>query len=416
MTFNRTTKQAITRDVYKVCDGEQTKEIVGEYDSKSKWKPEIIFKTLFEACLQKTSLEDICDSNETPSADTIQKRINELEMTQIDHLLNGWIDEQVERLHFHGNTKLTISIDFHQQPYYGDPSPDWILGMKRKKGTNYCICFLLISITTDTIRCPIYIKLVTKTEYSNKVGLLAKTWCQLPKVFDIRRVYLDRWFCDDAVIEFLVDRGLKYVIAAKRVPSVKTSLAEVRACIEQLAALSEVELTDNLALGQWCRKRGLDTFKVKGITLKKQGTRTTLVATFVRVKTHNRDSTKRWTYTLYLYVTNCKVSDRYIVKLYSKRWIIETDIRCIGTFKAITNSTSAQLRFLFFGLAVFFDVLWVVYSTFSTRLRTLSSEAFINPDYFVIKQADSLQFTARRFLRLLGDEILPLVAFRRGDA
>ena len=33
---------------------------------------------------------------------------------------------------------------------------------------------------------------------------------------------------------------------------------------------------------------------------------------------------RRWSYSLYLYVTNCKVSTRYVVKLYSKRWIIET--------------------------------------------------------------------------------------------
>jgi len=343
MKFNRTTKQAITRDIYKVCDGEQTKEIVGEYTPTSTWQPENILKTVSEACLQRTSLEDICESTENPSADTIQKRISELELDQIDLLINGWINEQVQKLCFHGNTKLTISIDFHQHPYYGDPSPEWVIGMKRKKGTSYCICFLLVSTTTNKICCPIYTKLVTKTEYSDKIGLLAKIWFILPESFLIKRVYLDRWFCEDPIIEFLEDRGLEYVIAAKRVKSVKTSLAEVRACVEQLATLSEVDLEDKFALGQWCRKRGLDTFKVRDITLKKRGTPTILVTAFVRVRTYNRDPARRWSYTLYLYVTNCRVSTRYVVKLCSKRWIIETDIRCIGTFKAVTNNTNPQL-------------------------------------------------------------------------
>ena len=412
MKFNRTTKKAITRDIYKVCDGEQTKEIMGEYHPASAWQPENILKTVSEACLQRTSLEDLCESQKNPSADTVQKRINELELDQIDQLLNGWINEQVKRLHFHGNTYLTISIDFHQQPYYGDPSPNWVIGMKRKKGTNYCICFLLVSITTNKIRCPIYTKLVTKTEYGDKVGLLAKIWFILPNSFLIKRVYLDRWFCNDPIIEFLEDRGLEYVIAAKRVKSVKTSLAEVRACVEQLATLSDVDLEDNLALGQWCRKRGLDTFKVRDIVLKKRGTPTTLVAAFVRVRTHNRDPARRWSYTLYLYITNCRVSPRYVVKLYSKRWIIETDIRCIGTFKAVTNSTNPQLRSLLFGLAVLLDVLWIVYSTFTTRLHESVGDTFINPSYIPIKQSDLFQFTARRFLRFVRDEILPQVTFR----
>ncbi len=95
MKFNRTTKQAITCDIYKVCDGVQTKEIVGEYHPTSIWQPEDILKTISEACLQRTSLEDLCESQKNPSSDTTQKRINELELDQIDQLINGWINEQV---------------------------------------------------------------------------------------------------------------------------------------------------------------------------------------------------------------------------------------------------------------------------------------------------------------------------------
>lgn len=81
------------------------------------------------------------------------------------------MNKQVNRLRFHQNTKLTIFIDFHQQSYHGEPSPNWIVDKKRKKGTSYCICFVLVTITTNKIRCPIYVKLVTKKEYSDKVEL-----------------------------------------------------------------------------------------------------------------------------------------------------------------------------------------------------------------------------------------------------
>ena len=416
MRFDRTTNQAITRDLYKVCDGEQTKATLGEYSPKSTWQPKNIIGTVIETCLQKTSLEDICESKENPSADRIQNRINELELDQIDQLVNGWMDEQVVRLRFHKNTCLTISIDFHQQPYYGDSSPDWVVGMKRKKGTNYCICFVLVTITTDKIRCPIYVKLVTKKEYSDKVGLITTIWSKLPLNLDIKRVFLDRWFSDDPIIEFLEYRRLKYVMATRRVSAVKKSLGTIQECLKQLAGFSGINFADKGELGKWVRKRGLDTFTVKHITLKKGGTSTTLVAAFVRVKTHNRDPTKRWTYSLYLYITNCRVSPRYVVKLYSKRWIIETDIRCIGTFKAVTNSTSPQLRFLFFGLAVLFDLLWVFYSTLLNRLLDNPTETF-KSDYFIsIKQSDTLQFTARRFFRCVRDEIFPFLSFQGGDA
>ncbi len=102
-------------------------------------------------------------------------------------------------------------------------------------------------------------------------------------------------------------------------------------------------------------------------------------------------------------------------KLYSERWIIETDIRCIGTFKAVTNSTSPQLEFLFFSLAVLFCLLWVFYSTLTNRLLESSTEIFNNHLFLSIKQSDTLQFTARRFFRCIRDEIFPLLPFRGGD-
>jgi hypothetical protein len=288
--------------------------------------------------------------------------------------------------------------------------------MERKKGTSYCICFVLVTITTNKIRCPIYVKLLAKKEYIDKIGLITTLWSKLPLNLAIKRVFLDRWFCADSIIEFLEDMRLKYVMATRRVSAVKKSLVTIQDCLKQLTDFSGINFDDKRELGKWVRKRGLDTFTVKHITLKKGGTPTTLVAAFVRVKTHNRDPMKRWSYALYLYITNCRVSPRYVVKLYSKRWIIETDIRCIGTFKAITNSTNPQLRFLFFGLAVLFDLLWIVYSAFTNRLLDDSIETFNNHSLIFIKQSDTLQFTARKFLRGVRDEIFPLLFFRGGDA
>jgi hypothetical protein len=273
MKFNRTTEQALTRDLYKVCAGEQTKQIIGEYSKTSKWKPNDILKAVIEACVQKTSLEDICESKDTPSADRIHDRINELELSQLDQLINGWINEPINRLLFHKKSKLTISIDFHRQPYYGDPSPDWVNGMKRKKGTNYCICFIVVTITTNKIRCPIYVKLVTKQEYNDKIGLFTAIWSKLPLNLCITRVFLDRWFSCEPIIAFLEDRRLEYVMATRRLQAVKKSLTTIQDCLRQQAGLADVNFEDKRELGKWCRKRGLDTFTVKPITLKKEAPR-----------------------------------------------------------------------------------------------------------------------------------------------
>ena len=53
MHFNRTTIQVLTCDIYKICDGEQTKVIIGEYSPDSKRQPKDIFKTVIEVKSQK---------------------------------------------------------------------------------------------------------------------------------------------------------------------------------------------------------------------------------------------------------------------------------------------------------------------------------------------------------------------------
>ncbi len=116
--------------------------------------------------------------------------------------------------------------------------------MKRKKGTNYGICFVLVTITTNKIRCPIYVKLLTKKEFSDKIGLFTTIWSRLPLNFVIKRVLLDRWFSYDPVIEFLEERGLEYVMATRRGFAVKKSLVTIQESLSQLAGFAGINFKD----------------------------------------------------------------------------------------------------------------------------------------------------------------------------
>ena len=74
---------------------------------------------------------------------------------------------------------------------------------------------------------------------------------------------------------------------------------------------------------------------------------TRLVAVYVRQRTNNRDPLKRWTYCLFLYVTNLKCSGRYIVKKYAKRWIIDCDVqRYLVEYRMSLNNSYLALRCL----------------------------------------------------------------------
>lgn len=412
MSYNETTKKLVYDELYKLCDGEETKQIVGEYPIISTWKIADIFRPIIEACMEHTSIKDICLSTDNPSSDTIYKRINELGWEQAEQLVNKWINGLTKWISLPKRAFITISIDFHQMPYYGNSSPEWVTGMKRKKGTNYAVTFMTVAITTRNIRCPLSVLLMTEERMKNKAALISDLLSQLSLNFPIRRVLLDRGFCQDDIIQLLEDRGLEWIIAATRKSGVKIAYQTIKKTVEGFAEEAGVDIKDKLALGRWARKQHLDEFKVESIFIRKKGMRVPLVAIYVRHRTQNKDPAKRLIYNLFLYLTNIDCTSRYIVNLYSKRWIIETDYRCIDDFLAVTNSTSPSLRIILYGLAVFFDVLWILFSVCENILSRYNYFSIDSTTRFLYKFSYYLICTARRFFRWLRNEILPLLVFR----
>jgi len=416
MRFKRTTNKFLENELYKLFDSTETRQILGEYDQRSTWEPSDIYKRLMHVCLEKTSLEDICSTTEGPSADTVHRRISGLKMTQIEQYINCCLFEVVSRLKFHHKSKITLAFDLYEQPFYGNTSYDWVIGTERKKGTNYAITFLIVSIATRNIRCPVSVCLMTSRRKKYKVGVISRILDDLFPWLPIKRCLFDRGFCQDDIIQLMDDRNLEYVFAAIRHGSVKKASKEIHACVKDLANQAGVDVNDRLALGQWARKNSLDTFRVEHVATGRRRKRVPLVGVFVRKKTKDKNPLKRRIYCLYIYLTNCKVSPRTVVKLYSKRWIVETDIRCVNEFKPITNSIRPQLRLFLYGLAVILDALWVVFSTLINRLKENNNMHITEEAQFIIKQADVLQCIARYFLRLLRTEIFPLLNFRGGVA
>ena len=389
---------------------------MGKYSPKSKWQPQDIIKTVIQACLERTSIEDICSFNDGPSADTIHRRFSELPIPRVERLVNSWLTEVTSRLKFHQNTKITLAFDLYFQRYYGNSKYEWVTGTGRKKGTNYAISFLIASISTGTVRCPVAVRLMTKKRKSEKAFLIGEILDDLSLWLPVTRVLLDRGFCQADVIEDLEARGLEFIIAAIRHGMVKTAAREIRTCVQELARQAGININDSVSLGQWSRKQGLDTFRVECVSTGKRKTPVPLVAAFVRERFYNSNPLKRQRYRLYLYLTNIKASARSIVRLYGKRWLIETDIRCINDFKAVTNSIRPKTRLFLYGLAMVFDALWVVLSSLINRLHDYSFDAITNETQFLVKQCYRLACIARCFNRWLRLVLRSELRFQGGDA
>ncbi len=282
MKFPRITRQFIRHELYKVCAGYDTSKIIGNYSSKSTWQPYDVIKRLTQVCLERTSLEDICSTNNGPSADTVHRRCAELQFSQAEQLINGWLIEVVSRLKFHPKTKITLAFDLYNQPFYGNSSYAWVTGTNWKKGTNYAISYLVVSIATQSIRCPVTVRLMTKERLKRKVDIVSEILDDLFVWLPVKRVLFDRGFCQESIVQLAEDRGLEYVITAICHSRIKQAAQTIQDTVQTLASKAGINMTDTLAMGRWLRQKGLDTYRVEYVSTGKQRKPVPLVAAFVR--------------------------------------------------------------------------------------------------------------------------------------
>ncbi len=235
MHFQRTTKKFIKNELYKVCAGYDTSKIIGKYSSKSTWQSKNIVKRLIQVCLERTSLEDICSMSNGPSADTVHKRCAELQFEQTEQLVNGWLIEVVFRLKFHPKTKITLAFDLYNQPFYGKSSHNWVVGVNKKKGSNYAISYLVVTIATQNIRCPVAVRLMPKERLKRKADIVSEILDELFVWLPVKRVLFDRGFCQESIIQLVEDRRLEYVIAAIRHSRIKQAAQTIQETVHILA-------------------------------------------------------------------------------------------------------------------------------------------------------------------------------------
>ena len=289
-----------------------------------------------------------------------------------------------------------------------------MLGTKRNKGTSYAIKFLVATITTGTVRLPVSVVYLTKERAKNMVDYVGAILRDVELWLEIKEVLLDRGFCSNNIIELLEQKKLNYVIAAIRHKYIKRAAETIQLSITNMAREAGIDIKNEYELGKWARKERVDEFYVDYVSTGKNLFPVRLVAVLVRQRTQNKDPLKRWTYGLFLYLTNLKCSARVIVKKYSKRWIIETDFRCIGIFKAVSHSRIPQTRIMLFGLAVVLDALWVVSSVLNVNVRSAKIKKIVDETFFAVRQSYQLMCTGRWFKRWVRSKILSELSFHGG--
>jgi hypothetical protein len=211
--------------------------------------------------------------------------------------------------------KAAIAFDWHDQPYYGSHQTQGVIGTKPKDGTSYAYSYLTISVITPKKRLVLAV-LPLKTRDNLPQVILPLLDCVMQYVKNLAYVAFDNGFQDSQLLHALIDRNVPFVIP----------------------------LRDTVKL----RKRWRWKRYAKRFSYNTQG---------VDVDVVEAVGSKGLQYFL---GTNIAGRPKTILKLYKKRWGIETSYRMIGQFYPKTTSNSYAIRIFYFVLAVLLYNVWVL--------------------------------------------------------
>ena len=209
---------------------------------------------------------------------------------------------------------LILAVDWHDVMYYGDSTAEGVVGAMPQNGSCYAYRFATASVLLNGQRVTLaVVPMLDRCALPHVESLLATVF-QLG--LSVKLLLFDRGYYSTALIRYLDERGLKYII---HIP--------------------------------WHGKRlqaGIDRLHTTTTHKRKQVEQ----ATFRLVTVRQKDK-------LLVFATNTSFRRRWVRRVFRRRWGIETSYRLIGMFLAKTTSKLYRLRVLYFFLAVLLYNLWV---------------------------------------------------------
>ena len=250
-----------------------------------------------------------------PTSETLLDYIKSMTCDEMLVNAEAQIVSCVEQLRMKGLRfkDVAVAFDWHDQPYYGKPMPGMV-GTKPKRGTCYAFSFLTASILTAGRRLVLCIVPLTSRESlpTLVVALIERIQRYVER---IRYVAFDNGFQSSELIEELQRRRISFILPLRDTAKLKRRR-------------------------RWMRYAKRFNYTTQGVT----------------VDVVEAEDTKGQ----YFLATNIAASPKRLLRMYKRRWGIETSYRKIREFLPKTTSRSWVVRIFNFIFACLLYDAWVV--------------------------------------------------------
>lgn len=250
-----------------------------------------------------------------PNADTLHNRIKQ--DTEILSLLERFLNTTKKYLPRLKGKKVIAIVDITYDPFFGDDTADmWVHGYKPAKGCVGCYKFLAVHIIADNKRYFVYA--IPLDIVAEQAELIEEALDYIEGYgIKIKKALLDRGFADSKILKLLNKRKLKYLCLYPKHSNIKNIIKQMKRSY----------------INRKFEVRGVETRLVIGKTEK----------------------------ITWVFVTNMEFADlvKYI-RLYRKRWNIETGFRMQDEAQIKTKSKHIEIRYFYFLIALLLYNCWKV--------------------------------------------------------
>jgi putative transposase len=302
-----------------------------------RYTPKKLMHLLAYASLERHTIESTCTlfnmKERTPCASALRNALAHHTPAKIDALVNDYLVTTLKKVkRFASATHKrpsTVVIDFHDDPYYGKAESPYVVRGKHTRGTNSFFRYATVSLIEHGVNYTLGMRSVENT--ATRCEILKELITHAKKLVNVKVVLADAAFYTLEVMTFLDQEGITCIIRGSKTKGV-TPLMEN--CENELTTEGAYKVMPYV-MKSHARKRSA---QVQLIVYRQQATLRVLAV-------NNR----------------CELKARDCIRLYKKRFSIETSYRMKHVVKAWTTSKKPVLRTVLFGMSCLVYTFWALY-------------------------------------------------------
>lgn len=279
-------------------------------------------KSIFRACSHNSYVETVSNK-----ADSLHRRIK---LSYEEEVINAYKQAIKKLLKYKRFGAVTLAVDITKERFYGEKRDFYIYHCDEECESEAEFHYMVISIVGAEKNLPLMALPVPLGCY--RAELVEELLLFVRELLRIKLVLFDRGFVNTELIHVLQKLNLNYLIFAKKYMELKCMLESV-----EEGAIIEHEMEYG---------KDKSTFKVKTY--------------LVMVKEEGYE----WAFYTDLWLDDAK----YYIKLYKKRWQIETNFRVEDEAKIKSKSVNYLVRYFYFMLSLLLHAIWLMFFDIQFKL------------------------------------------------